>query len=138
MLEHLGSPSGSVRVPPYSTGIWSGSMYFCRTSFQLAGGVEDSGVWGAVTPAGSPSLGTPPRVGISTLGGTKAEGDVAPRFRLLPHTPPPARDTLGRGSGLTSQDHDFLAGVLAQEVLDEVVGNREDLGGWGADGGLGR
>ena len=34
---HLGFPSGSVMVPPYSTGNWSGLIYFSKTSFQFAG-----------------------------------------------------------------------------------------------------
>ena len=34
---HLGFPSGSVMVPPYSTGTWSGLIYFSKTSFQFAG-----------------------------------------------------------------------------------------------------
>lgn len=34
---HLGFPSGSVMVPPYSTGIWSGLTYFSKTSFQFPG-----------------------------------------------------------------------------------------------------
>lgn len=34
---HLGFPSGSVMVPPYSMGTWSALIYFSKTSFQFAG-----------------------------------------------------------------------------------------------------
>lgn len=50
---------------------------------------------------------------------------------------PPPFGTPRRGSGLTSQHHDLLARVLAQEVLDQVVGHREELGGWGQRRALG-
>lgn len=92
MLGHLGSPSGSVRVPPYSTGICSGSMYFCRTSFQLAGGVEGSRVWGGPAREHSP----PPGLGFHPGGGAKAEGDMVPQVQLPPQPGKP------RGGGADS------------------------------------
>lgn len=105
LVRQRGSPSGSVSLPPYITGSSSASMYFSKISCQFAINQRNN------------SMHFIGKAEVSYLRWIWYLDEIFSKVRC------------SDAQCLTPENMDLLSCVLAQKVLDKVVGNRKEFGG---------